>query len=173
LPCSSRDLLDEAQVDVLAGNADHLVIVVFVIFAPIARAEIADGEEREIVVVRHPVEEGVGAAVADDAVLERRPEIGADDEPPRAVVQHDHLGAVLVVADLALAALLQLGDHQLGEEFTVVGQLPELGPPGGEIVLVLAVEAAGLEPLDQLGERDPVLARGVDHARHKLPPCSG
>ena len=46
-------LLDEPQIDLLAGQADDLPIIIFVIFAPIAGAEIADGEEREIMVVRH------------------------------------------------------------------------------------------------------------------------
>ena len=66
--------------------------------------------------------------------------------------------------------LLQLGDHQVGEEVAVVGELLELRPAGGEIVLVLAVEAAGLEPLDQLGELDPLLGRRVDQAGHAALP---
>ena len=56
------------------------LIIIFVIVAPIAGAEIADGEEAEIMVVRHAVEEGCGAAVDHDAVAGGRPEIGAEQE---------------------------------------------------------------------------------------------
>src|SRR5690606_5337158 len=72
-------LPDEAQIDLLARIADDLFIVIFVIFAPIAGAEIADGQEREIVIVRDMVEEGRDAARLEQAVARARPEIGADE----------------------------------------------------------------------------------------------
>src|SRR5205814_24868 len=135
-------------------------------------AEIADGEEREIVIVGDAVEERVAAALAHDAVLQRRPEIGADDEFARRAVQQHDLGVVLIVADLPLAALPELGDDQVAEKVAIVGKLLELNAPGGEIVLVGGIEIAGFEHLDQIGERELLVGAGVDQARHWASPAA-
>src|SRR4051812_17199518 len=88
---------DEPQIDLLAGYTDDPVTIIFVIFAPIAGAKVADGEEREIMVVRNVVEEGRIAACLEQAVALRGPEIGADEIFLRGAVQHEHLAGIAIL----------------------------------------------------------------------------
>ena len=54
----------------------------------------------------------------------------------------------------------------VAEEGAVVGELLQSRPPGGENVLVAAVEIAGLELLDQISQGDPFVGVGGDQAGH-------
>ncbi len=80
----------EAQIDRLAGKSRHAPDVIFVIVAPIAGAEIAVGEEREIMIVRHVIEECRRAARARHRIGARRPEVGAQQEAAVGRAQQQH-----------------------------------------------------------------------------------
>ena len=147
-------LLDEPEIDLLAGQADDAAELIFVIFAPIAGAQIADGEEREIVVVGDVVEERRIAARLEHAVALRRPEIGADEIFLRGAVEHDHLARIAILEALAGAAVLQLGERDVGEEGAVEREPAEQRPGGGEAVLVGGIEGLVVQRLDELAELD-------------------
>jgi hypothetical protein len=158
--------LHEPEVDLLAGEAGHTLIIIFVIVAPIARAEIADGQEREIMIMRQAVEEWRGAAVDDDAVLLGRPEIGADQEVPRLRVEQDDLRAVMIGRQPSGAGLLELLDDKVAEEAAIIGQLLQRQPPRNHARLVVRIERSGLQHLDEVAELDPLLGFGANQAGH-------
>src|SRR3546814_12461754 len=114
---------DESKGDGLPRISDALVVLIFIIFAPIAGAEIADSQEREIVVVGDVIEEGRRPARLEDAVAWAGPEIGADAVFVGSAMQHDHLRAVAVLACLPLAAVLQFVEGNRGRsEERMVGK---------------------------------------------------
>jgi hypothetical protein len=158
--------LDEPQLDRLAGDPDGPLVIIFVIVAPIARALVTDGQEAEIVIVRQAVEEWRRAAVRDHAVLGGRPDVGAQQIFLRGSVEHDHLGAVLADPGLGGAILLELLDDQIAEEAPVVGEAAQGLAISAETLLVLRIEASGLERLDQVAELDPRVGLRLDQARH-------
>ena len=98
--------------------------------------------------VRNTLSFGLGQKLARRKYFSRRP------------VQHDHLAGIAVAGALPVAAVLELGDGDLGEEAAIVGEPLQQRAGGGEAVLVGRIEMRIVERLDQLGQRDRVGSRG-------------
>ena len=103
-------------------------------------------------IVRHVIEEGRHAARLEDAVPLRRPEIGAQEEFLRRPVQHDHLAGIAIAEAVAREPLLELGDGEISEEVTIIGQPLQQRPGGGEAVFVGRIEPALVERVNEVAE---------------------
>ncbi len=117
---AQRAALDEPQAGPLASVAGGGFVIVLVIVAAIPGAEIADGQEAEVVVVRHAVDEGLRSARTEAGILFARPDIGAQETAAAWARQHDRLRPVGgAFADLAVATL-ELRDQEVAEKAAIV-----------------------------------------------------
>ena len=100
-------------------------------------------------IVRRAINECARSAVVEAAFLSARPDVGAQEEfaPDRA--QHDDLRAVGGARRIRAVALLELGQHQFGEEVAVVAQPAERAGRAEEALLLSGREALRLEPGDR------------------------
>ena len=152
--------------------ADDIGIIVFVIVAPIARPEIAERQEVEIVIVRQAQHKGIAAARANHIVIGSRPDIGADEELAVRRRQHHHLRTISIVQPIFAVTLGQFLDQDVAQKGLVIAKPPQ--PPGSVVqtVLVLRIEPKGSQSIGAFGQSCLPIIGNVDHAGHGHAPAS-
>ena len=117
---------DEAQAwHRLIVIADHRLVIVIVVIAPITRAKIAQGQEAEIVVMRQAIGERGTARGAQHVLIARRPEVGPNEEGAVRRRQHHHLGAIGIIEHVLAVALGQFGHQHIAQKLPVITQPPQ------------------------------------------------
>lgn len=168
--------LDEFQVQGFAEAAVDRLGIVIIIVADIAGAEIAGGEEAEIMVVRDAVGEGRGAARGEGGVALGRPHIRAEVKAARAAVEKEDLRRIAVHFELVGVARLERGDDAVGEEIGVALEAGQEVGAVGDARLIGEVDAAFVEAGGDFGEVECGAGGRVDQAGHAFllsPPAGG
>ena len=158
--------------DCFAAVARNLGKVVLEIVAPIAGAEVAVGQEAEIVIVRHSDRKGRLAARADHVLLGRGPDIGADEKAAAWRDQHDHLRAVCATRCLVAVALGELVDQDVAQKGLVIAQPPE--PARGVIKagIVMRIEPCRSDTRGGFIKRCNARVLDFDDLRHQCSSAS-
>lgn len=142
----------EGQVERLAVAAVDGFGINLIIVADIAGAEIADGEEVEIMVVRNAVGEGGGAAGRVGRVGRGGPDIGAQVPAAGAAVEENDLRRIAVHGLGVVGAGLERGDEVVGEEVAVALEAGEEGGAAVDAGLVGEVDAVLVESGGDIGQ---------------------
>ena len=116
-------------------------IVELVIVAPVSRPEIAERQEVEVVIVRRSQHEGRPAARADQMILRRWPDIGADKELAAPQCQHDDLRAIDIVQHVLAVPVGQFLDQDIAEKRIIVAQAAQPARRVEQAVLLTRIEA--------------------------------
>src|SRR6185503_13003072 len=74
---------------------------------------------------------------------------------------------VAILEALPAAAVLELRDGEVGEEFPIVGETPQPRRNGGEALLITGIEAVPVEHIDELVEPDRLARVAGDDPRHQ------
>ncbi|MGQ3139660.1 MAG: hypothetical protein ACT6Q5_13990 [Sphingopyxis solisilvae] len=142
----------EGQVQRLVVAAVDRFGIELIIVAEIAGAEIADGEEVEIMVVRDAVGEGGGAAGPIGGVGRGGPDVGAQIPAARAAVEEDDLRRIAAGGLGVGGGGCERGDEVVGEEAAVALEAGEEGGAAVDAGFVGEVDAVLVEGRGDFGE---------------------
>ena len=164
LPLRQRRALDKPQVHLFSRQADDGVGIALVDQRFVSRPDVADRQERKVVVVRNLViEEGFLVLAELGGCGGRLPDIRAHCEAPLAG-EHQRLRRI-GIGWLELLPGEELGGQEVADHPAVVGEGAKHVRRRDDALLVLRIDLAG-DVIDVLLQGDRGLGVGLKRERH-------